>query len=86
MSWLSLPLAARSWTSEVQNILLREKTTATFYVRAENAASPLDLNRTTKDIEKDIAHRVLDEMDGNQTAAAKCLGISRTTLWRIVRE
>ena len=51
-----------------------------FSLRAENAAVPLDLGRTLEEINQDVALRVLEETGGNQTAAAKRLGISRTTL------
>ena len=34
---------------------------------------------------QDIIHAVLEETKGNQTAAAKRLGISRTTLWRLLK-
>ncbi|MGE4485991.1 MAG: PrpR N-terminal domain-containing protein, partial [Oscillospiraceae bacterium] len=70
---------------EVQSILHNEKNAAAFSQHTENAAKPLDINRTLEEIEKDIVCRVLEEMGGNQTAASKCLGISRTTLWRLVR-
>ena len=43
------------------------------------------VNRTLAEIDQDIVFRVLEELDGNQTAAAKRLGISRTTLWRLTR-
>lgn len=46
----------------------------------------IPLNKTLREIECDIAKNVLEEYDGNKTVAAKCLGISRTTLWRIVGE
>jgi DNA-binding NtrC family response regulator len=55
---------------------------------AENdAVSPensftLNLNQNLNAINKDIVQHVLHTCDGNQTAAAKRLGISRTTLWR----
>ena len=57
-----------------------------FALRAENAAVPLDLGRTMEEINQDVALRVLEETGGNQTAAAKRLGISRTTLWRMVKK
>lgn len=46
--------------------------------------APLDLNQTLDQINQEIAQRVLAETGGNQTAAAKRLGISRTTLRRLV--
>ncbi|MDD6363205.1 MAG: helix-turn-helix domain-containing protein [Lachnospiraceae bacterium] len=42
----------------------------------------MDLNRTLDQITKDIIKTVLDRNDGNQSAAARQLGISRTTMWR----
>ena len=33
-------------------------------------------------VESDILNRYLDKYNGNQEAAAKALGISRTTFWR----
>lgn len=58
----------------------------TFSVRAENAAAPLDLSRTLTEINKDVALRVVAETEGNHSAAAKRLGISRTTLWRMLQK
>ena len=57
-----------------------------FVPHAENASVPLDLNRTLDEINQDVALRVVEETGGNQTAAAKRLGISRTTLWRLLRK
>ena len=57
-----------------------------FSPNAENAAAPLNLNRTLSEISQDIALRVVAETRGNQTAAAKRLGISRTTLWRLLQD
>ena len=45
----------------------------------------LDLKRPLDEINQDIIHAVLEETKGNQTAAAKRLGISRTTLWRLLK-
>ncbi len=67
---------------EVRQTLRKERHVGGFHLGAENAATPLDLNRTLEEINQDIALRVIQETGGNQTAAAKRLGISRTTLWR----
>ncbi len=46
----------------------------------------LACNRTLHEIEKEIIERVLKNNNGNQSLAAKQLGIGRTTLWRILKE
>ena len=51
-----------------------------------NAPYSLNLRRPLKMIEKDIVEQVLKECGNNQSTAAKRLGISRTTLWRILKE
>jgi len=73
-------------TTDVQKLLQKERHVGTFSLKSENAVSPLDLNRPLAIISQDIAIRVLAETDGNQTAAAKRLGISRTTLWRLLQK
>lgn len=42
----------------------------------------LNLNQPLDSMNRDIIQFVLKSCDGNQTAAAKKLGISRTTMWR----
>ena len=42
----------------------------------------LELNQTLDAMNRDIVVRTLSLCGGNQTVAAKKLGISRTTLWR----
>lgn len=70
----------------VRQILRKERHVGAFALRAENATAPLDLGRTLEEINQDVALRVLEETEGNQTAAAKRLGISRTTLWRLMKK
>ncbi len=70
----------------VRQVLLKERHVGAFSSQKENAATPLDLNRTLAEISQDIAIRVVGETDGNHTAAAKRLGISRTTLWRLLQK
>lgn len=70
----------------VRQVLLKERHVGAFSTQKENAATPLDLNRTLTEISQDIAIRVVDETEGNHTAAAKRLGISRTTLWRLLQK
>ena len=70
----------------VRQILRKERHVGAFVPHAENSAVPLDLNRTLDEINQDVALRVVEETGGNQTAAAKRLGISRTTLWRLLQK
>lgn len=45
-----------------------------------------DLSKTLDEIQLEIVCRILAEEGGNQSAAAKRLGISRSTLWRMLRK
>lgn len=45
----------------------------------------LDLNRSLDSINQDIIQFVLEKNNGNQTTTARQLGISRTTLWRMLK-
>ena len=45
---------------------------------------PLRL-RTIDELNREYALKILDHLEGNKTRAAKMLGISRTSLWRILR-
>ena len=56
------------------------------YAVSASSASPLpfDLKRSLHDIEVDIVKTVVNELGGNQTKAAKQLGICRTTLWKLL--
>ena len=84
---LAVTAAGQVITAEsVREVLKKERHMGAFSLRAENAAVPLDLGRTLEEINQDVALRVLEETGGNQTAAAKRLGISRTTLWRLLKK
>lgn len=41
---------------------------------------------TLQEMEKELIERALDKLKGNQTEVAKTLGISRSTLWRKLKE
>ena len=69
----------------VRQALRKERHVGAFSPCAENAAAPLNLNRPLDEISQDVARRVVEESGGNQTVAAKRLGISRTTLWRLLQ-
>ena len=45
-----------------------------------------DYNRSLNEMTREIVKVVLSQCGGNQTLAAKRLGIGRTTLWRYLNE
>ena len=71
---------------EVRRVLQKEQHFGTFSLRGEDTAAPLDLNRTLNEIDRDVVLRVVQDVGGNHTAAARRLGISRTTLWRLLQK
>lgn len=79
----SLTVAAESpfiSREEVAGILFEER--SKFVVPAGDA---LDLERTLDEINYDIIMQVLNRNDNNQRKTAEILGISRSTLWRILK-
>ncbi len=50
-----------------------------------DSATSIDLLRPLKDTERQIVQMVVDKLGGNQTEAARVLGLSRTTLWRMLK-
>ena len=64
----------------LQTILSKEDFEDSYGNQTNNS---INIHKTLYEIEKDIINLVLKENNGNQTAAAKQLGIGRTTLWRI---
>lgn len=68
--------------TDVAEILSRERTLAA-PVRQEEAKLP---SLTLKQIIRQAVEQALQENSGNQTAAARQLGIGRTTLWRYLNQ
>lgn len=72
--------------SDVQAALQAELSLAP--ADADTAASPaasLDLSQPLALIEREIVRMVLEKSGDNQSRAAQSLGISRTTLWRMLK-
>ena len=73
----------------VEQVLHSEELVYPALVPDSSSRSPqtisLSLDKDLDTLTKDIIEAVLHEEDGNQSAAARRLGISRTTLWRILR-
>jgi DNA-binding NtrC family response regulator len=74
---LNSPVGAEGVRVGAADEALREKTLA-------QAASARD-EMSLEDVTREHTLRVLDRHHGNATAAAKQLGVSRTTLWRMLR-
>ncbi len=54
--------------------------------KTEATTPPLNLEQSLNDINRDIIRIVLQKCNNNQSATAKKLGISRTTLWRYLNQ
>lgn len=46
----------------------------------------INLDRTLEEIEREIVHMVYEKEDMNQSRTAKHLGISRSTVWRLLKQ
>ncbi|MDO4838698.1 MAG: PrpR N-terminal domain-containing protein [Clostridia bacterium] len=64
---------------EVSNVLQNES-------KEELIQANINTKQPLKDIEKDIILDVLKQENMNQSSAAKRLGISRSTLWRLIKD
>ena len=69
-----------------EEVLAQEDVIKTAIFGAPTLDSDLYILRPLVDTERDIARLVLQHLHGNRTRAAEVLGISRTTLWRLLKE
>ncbi|MDQ0723238.1 propionate catabolism operon transcriptional regulator [Paenibacillus sp. W4I10] len=60
--------------------------TLTRLLDQQPSLSPMKLNGTLKEIEKEVIQIVLQEENNNQSKAAERLGINRATLWRKLKD
>lgn len=67
-------------------VLAQEDVIKTATFGAPTLDSDLYILRPLADTERDIAHLVVGHLHGNRTRAAEVLGISRTTLWRLLKD
>ena len=69
-----------------KEVLAQEDVIKTATFGAPTLDSDLYILRPLVDTERDIARLVLQHLHGNRTRAAKVLDISRTTLWRLLKD
>ena len=70
--------------ADTAQILLRERTVPLAERKAENRSPQIDFDGTLDQINQEIICHILEEENGNQSRTARRLGISRTTLWRLL--
>ena len=71
---------------DTEQLLHREHTVAVGSQGRETVGQSLNLDGTLDQINQTIIRRVLEEENGNQSRTARRLGISRTTLWRVLSD
>lgn len=69
-----------------KEVLAQEDVIKTATFGAPALESDLYILRPLADTERDVARLVLQHLHGNRTRAAEVLGISRTTLWRLLKD
>ena len=67
--------------SAAERVLKKEKT-----MLGDAVQEQINFNRTLDEINEDIVRNVVERCGGNQSEAARKLGISRTTLWRYLKK
>ncbi len=73
-------------SDDVREGIRREDVARFSSTTAAGDDSTIDLLRPLAEIERDVARIVVKSCDGNRTRAAETLGISRTTMWRLLKE
>ena len=71
---------------DVREALDREGATRFSSLDTPSETSSIDLLRPLREIERDIVRMVVEKYGGNQTETARTLGVSRTTIWRILKD
>ncbi|WP_321972906.1 PrpR N-terminal domain-containing protein [Paratractidigestivibacter sp.] len=69
----------------VHDALGREQSTLFSSLATPDASTSIELLRPLKDTEREIVQMVVKKLGGNQTEAARILGLSRTTIWRMLK-
>ena len=70
-------------TDAVRSMLEDERHNS--YAMVPSLQLPLNTSKTLDEITREVVQLVLKDTGGNQTLAAKRLGIGRTTLWRLLK-
>ncbi len=71
--------------SLVREAIDREQASKFSSLSTPDSATSIDLLRPLKETERQIVQIVVDKLGGNQTEAARVLGLSRTTVWRMLK-
>lgn len=86
MNWAYASAQDGVISADVVREALKRDATAKFSANSTpDSASALDLLKPLSETEAEIARMVVENYGGNKTAAAKTLGISRTTLWSMLK-
>ncbi len=72
-------------TADTVNMILKQENDIPGYTKPCSASLPLDLTQTLDKITCDIIRIILSEENMNREKTAKRLGISRSTLWRMLK-